>query len=85
MGRQEKKAKEIPRGQCNGETSLWSGKNNVDVKDLLHKNITRMTNWGQQIKKFCMHEDKDLAGSKLYHQLIGSLIYLTLTKPRKLL
>ena len=32
-------------------------------------------------KKFCMHEEKDLADPIMYHQLVSSLIYLTLTRP----
>ena len=31
--------------------------------------------------KMCAHEGKDLEGAMMYRQLVGSLIYLTLTQP----
>ncbi|KAE8711941.1 Detected protein of unknown function [Hibiscus syriacus] len=31
--------------------------------------------------KMCIHEGKDLEGATMYRQLVGSLIYLTLTRP----
>ena len=31
--------------------------------------------------KLCAHEGKDLADATMYRQLVGSLIYLTLTRP----
>ena len=31
--------------------------------------------------KLCAHEGKDLADGTMYRQLVGSLIYLTLTRP----
>ena len=31
--------------------------------------------------KMCAHEGKDLEDATMYRQLVGSLIYLTLTRP----
>ncbi|KAL0549968.1 hypothetical protein IC582_014463 [Cucumis melo] len=66
------------------EKGLFLGQQKY-VKDLLQKygvsdckpiSIPMKVN-----KRFCMHEGKDLADPTMYHRLVGSLIYLTLTRP----
>ncbi|XP_052489893.1 secreted RxLR effector protein 161-like [Gossypium raimondii] len=55
------------------------------AKDLLQKfgmlNCKTITIPVEPNTKFCAHEGKDLEDRLMYQQLVGSLIYLTLTRP----
>ncbi|XP_016901808.1 uncharacterized mitochondrial protein AtMg00810-like [Cucumis melo] len=55
------------------------------MKDLLQKygiNDCKPISTPMEVnKKFYMHEGKDHANPTMYRQLVGSLIYLTLTRP----
>ncbi|KAA0045165.1 putative mitochondrial protein [Cucumis melo var. makuwa] len=65
------------------EKGLFLGQQKY-VKDLLQKygisDCKPISTPMEVNKKFCMHEDKDLADPTMYRQLVGSLIYLTLTR-----
>ncbi|KAA0037683.1 putative mitochondrial protein [Cucumis melo var. makuwa] len=65
------------------EKGLFLGQQKY-VKDLLQKygmsDCKPISTQMEVNKKFCTHEGKDLANPTMYYQLVGSLIYLTLTR-----
>ncbi|KAL0533972.1 hypothetical protein IC582_028248 [Cucumis melo] len=66
------------------ERGLFLGQQKY-VKDLLQKygmsDCKPISTPMEVNKKFCMHKGKDLIDLIMYRQLVGSLIYPTLTRP----